>query len=211
LNELGIAAVRKASRDFKLGNVGAGMGGMAGDLKGGLGSASAVSDDSLKVGALVAVNCVGSAVIPGTNTLWAWPYEQAGEMGGQTPPVLDGDLPMAEILPGLPGENTTLGAVATNARLTKGQVKRIAMMAHDGYARTIRPIHTPFDGDSIFSLSLAEWGPDEVDPVLLARIGSLAADCMSRAIGRALWHAESLGRFISYRDKIGTSRSAEND
>jgi L-aminopeptidase/D-esterase-like protein len=200
---LGITAARNAGRDFKLGNAGAGMGGMAGDMKGGLGSASAVADDGLQVGALVAVNCVGSGVIPGTHTLWAWPYEQAGEMGGQTPPVLDGDLPMAETLPGLPGEHTTLGVVATNGRLTKGQAQRVAIMAHDGYARAIRPIHTPFDGDSIFALSLAGWGPAEVDPVLLARIGSLAADCMARAIGRALWHAESLGLFVSYRERIG--------
>ena len=204
--ELGIAAARKAGHDFKLGNAGAGLGGTAGDMKGGLGSASAVGDDGLTVGALVAVNCVGSGVMPGTKTLWAWPFEQNGEMGGQSPPVLHGDLPMAETMPGLPAENTTIGVVATNAHLTKGQAQRVAMMAHDGYARTIRPIHTPFDGDTIFSLALADWGPDEVDPVLLARVGSLAADCMARAIGRALWHAESLGDLVSYRDKYDGRR-----
>ena len=203
---LGIAAAREAGREFELGNAGAGLGGTAGDMKGGLGSASAVGDDGLTVGALVAVNCVGSGVIPGTDTLWAWPFEQAGEMGGQKPPVLAGDLPMAEAMPGLPAENTTIGVVATNARLAKGQAKRVAMMAHDGYARTIRPIHTPFDGDTIFSLALASWGPDAVDPVLLARIGSLAADCMARAVGRALWHAESLGELVSYRDRTGAAR-----
>jgi len=204
--ELGIAAARQAGREFKLGNAGAGLGATAGDMKGGLGSASAVGDDGLQVGALVAVNCVGSGVIPGTNTLWAWPFEQVGEMGGQTPPTLSGDLPMAETMPGLPAENTTIGVVATNARLTKGQAKRVAMMAHDGYARSIRPIHTPFDGDTIFSLACGTWGPDEVDPVLLARIGSLAADCMARAIGRGLWHAESLGDLVSYRDRTGAAR-----
>ena len=203
---LGIAAAREAGREFELGNAGAGLGGTAGDMKGGLGSASAVGDDGLTVGALVAVNCVGSGLIPGTDTLWAWPFEQAGEMGGQKPPVLAGDLPMAEAMPGLPAENTTIGVVATNARLAKGQAKRVAMMAHDGYARTIRPIHTPFDGDTIFSLALASWGPDAVDPVLLARIGSLAADCMARAVGRALWHAESLGELVSYRDRTGAAR-----
>ncbi len=196
----------RPGREFALGNAGAGLGATAGDLKGGLGSASAVADDGLEVGALVAVNCVGSGVIPGTGTLWAWPYEQAGEMGGQRAPVLAGDLPMAEAMPGLPAENTTLGVVATNARLTKGQARRVAIMAHDGYARALRPIHTPFDGDSIFALALAGWGPDAVDPVLLARIGSLAADCMARAIGRALWHAESLGQLVSYRDRIGAAR-----
>jgi L-aminopeptidase/D-esterase-like protein len=110
-------------------------------------------------------------------------------------------------MPGLPAENTTLGVVATNTRLTQAQARRIAIMAHDGFARAIRPIHTPFDGDSIFALALAGWGPEEVDPALLARIGSLAADCMARAIGRALWHAETLGQFISYRDRIGARQT----
>ena len=204
--ELGIAGARKVGRDFKLGNAGAGLGGTAGDMKGGLGSASAVCDDGLTVGALVAVNCVGSGVIPGTKTLWAWPFEQAREMGGQTPPVLHSDLPMAETMPGLPAENTTLGVVATNATLSKGEAQRVAMMAHDGYARSIRPVHTPFDGDTIFSLAIGSWGAGEVDPALLARIGSLAADCTARAIGRALWHAENLGDVICYRDKIGVPR-----
>jgi L-aminopeptidase/D-esterase-like protein len=201
--ELGISAARKSGRDFKLGNAGAGLGGTAGDMKGGLGSASAVAEDGLKVGALVAVNCVGSGVMPGTGTLWAWPFEQTGEMGGQPAPVLEGDMPMAETMPGLPAENTTIGVVATNAQLDKAQARRVAMMAHDGYARAIRPIHTPFDGDTIFSLATASWGPGDVDPVLLARVGSLAADCMARAIGRGLWHAESLGDLTCYRDRFG--------
>jgi L-aminopeptidase/D-esterase-like protein len=198
---LGIAAASGAGRDFALGNAGAGLGATAGDLKGGLGSASAVAD-GLEVGALVAVNCVGSGVIPGTGTLWAWPYEQAGEMGGQSAPVLAGDLPMAEAMPGLPAGNTTLGVVATNARLTKGQAQQVAIMAHDGYARALRPIHPPFAGDSIFAVALGTWGA-EVDRVQLARIGSLAADCMARPIGRALWHAESLGALVAYRDSTG--------
>ncbi len=200
---LGLRAAQNAGEPFGLGNVGAGLGATAGDLKGGLGSASAVGDDGLQVAALVAVNCVGSGVIPGTDTLWAWPFEQQGEMGGQKAPVLDGDLAMAEAMPGLPAENTTIGVVACNARLSKAQAERVAIMAHDGYARAIRPIHTPFDGDTIFSLATAAWGPEAVDPVLLARIGSLSADCMARAIGRALWHAESLGEQKCYRDTHG--------
>lgn len=204
--DLGIAAARKAGRDFKLGNAGAGLGSSAGDIKGGLGSASAVGEDGLMVGALVAVNAIGSGVIPGTKTLWAWPFEQAGEMGGQTPPVLHGDMPMAESMAGSPAENTTIGVVATNAKLTKAQAERVAIMAHDGYARSLRPVHTPFDGDTVFSLATADWGPDSVDPNLVARIGSLAADCMARAVGRALWHAETLGPYKSYRDKTGVTR-----
>lgn len=197
---LGLQAVQNARETFDLGNAGAGLGASAGPLKGGLGSASAVSDDGLQVAALVAVNAIGSAVMPGTDTLWAWPFEQEGEMGGQKPPVLDGDLAMAEAMPGQPAENTTIGVVACNARLSKAQAERVAIMAHDGYARAIRPIHTPFDGDTVFSLATGSWEPDAVDPDLLLRIGSLAADCTARAIGRALWHAESLGDLKSYRD-----------
>lgn len=200
---LGLLAAEDAGETFALGNAGAGLGASAGTLKGGLGSASAVSDDGLQVAALVAVNAIGSVVIPGTDTLWAWPFEQEGEMGGQKPPVLDGDLAMAESMPGLPGENTTIGVVACNARLSKAQAERVAIMTHDGYARAIRPVHTPFDGDTAFSLATATWGPDKVEPDLLMRIGGLAADCMTRAVGRALWHAESLGDLKSYRDTHG--------
>ncbi len=203
---LGLQAADDTGETFDLGNVGAGLGASAGALKGGLGSASAVSDDGLQVAALVAVNSVGSGVMPGTDTLWAWPFEQQDEMGGQTPPVLNGDLAMAGSMPGLPAENTTIGVVACNARLSKAQAERVAIMAHDGYARAIRPIHTPFDGDTVFSLATAAWGPDAVDPDLLLLIGSLAADCMARAIGRALWHADSLGDLKSYRD---THRGAD--
>ena len=197
---LGLQAARNAGEAFDLGNAGAGLGASAGALKGGLGSASAVSDEGLQVAALVAVNCVGSAVIPGTDTLWAWPFEQNSEMGGQKPPALDGDLAMTEAMTGLPGENTTIGVVACNARLSKAQAERVAIMAHDGYARAIRPVHTPFDGDTVFSLATAMWGPETPDPDLLMGIGGLAADCMTRAVGRALWRAESLGDLKSYRD-----------
>ncbi|MEM7121163.1 MAG: P1 family peptidase [Pseudomonadota bacterium] len=197
---LGHRAAQNACESFDLGNAGAGLGASAGTLKGGLGSASAVSNDGLQVAALVAVNCVGSAVIPDTGTLWAWPFEQQREMGGQKPPTFDGDLALAEAMPGLPGENTTIGVVACNARLSKAQAERVAIMTHDGYARAIRPVHTPFDGDTVFSLATATWGPDAVESDLVMRIGGLAADCMTRAVGRAIWHAESLGDLKSYRD-----------
>jgi L-aminopeptidase/D-esterase-like protein len=87
-----------------------------------------------------------------------------------------------------PGANTTLGVIACNADLTSVECKRVAIMAHDGIARAVRPAHTPFDGDTIFALAS---GALELDPALqraahIARIGSAAADCMARAIARAV-------------------------
>ena len=83
-------------------------------------------------------------------------------------------------------QNTTIGAAATDAPLTRAQAERVAMMAHDGFARAIRPIHTPFDGDAIFAISTAPPGTAPVDAVTLAHIGTLAADCVARAVRRAV-------------------------
>lgn len=202
---LGGQAAAGAAAEFALGNAGAGLGAKSGQiegaLKGGLGSASLVTGDGLQVGALVAVNAVGSTVIPGTTTLWAWPFERDGEMGGQTPPAGPGAVDLAAGRGGRPGENTTIGLVATNASLDKGAARRVAIMAHDGYARAIRPVHTPFDGDTIFCLATAA-DPRPVDPEALYRIGALAADCMARAIGRAVVEARSLGDMVAYRDWV---------
>ena len=91
-------------------------------------------------------------VIPGTRTFWAWPFELVGEFGGQTPP----DAPPAELdhdFAAPAGANTTLTVIATDADLTRAQAKRVALMAHDGYARAIRPVHTPLDGDTVFVLA----------------------------------------------------------
>lgn len=188
---LGREALGAVSRDFELGRVGAGRGATCGDRLGGLGSASVVSDDDLQVGALFAVNAVGSAYIPGTNTLWAWPFEQDGELGGQQPPTapvsLQPDFPAAPSV----GGNTTIGIVATNAPLTKAQCERVAIMAHDGLARALRPVHTPFDGDSVFVVATgtAQGVWSTIGPRELARIGALAADCVARAIGRGVYEA----------------------
>ena len=200
---LGLAAAQAAASDFVLGNAGAGLGARAGRLKGGLGSASALSDDGLQVGALVAANPVGSVVMPGSSTLWAWAWEQQDEMGGQRPPGA-GVGTASELPPeGRIGGHTTIGVVATNARLDKAGARRIAIMAQDGLARAIRPVHTPFDGDTIYVLSTGTSTLADPEPLLLSRIGSLAADCVARAIGRAVWCAESLGDMPSYRSRYG--------
>ncbi|UXR63952.1 P1 family peptidase [Bdellovibrio bacteriovorus] len=208
--ELGRKALDAASLDFKLGCAGAGYGAKAGPLKGGLGSASSISGDGLQVGAIVAVNCVGSPIMPGQSSFWAWPFEQANEMGGQPVPTSSIDFNSAaeawtgSPLDSLAGENTTIGVVATNARLTKSEAQRVAIMAQDGYARSIRPVHTPFDGDTVFAASTGMWGQDIKERAdLVNRIGLVAADCLARAVARGVYEATALGNFPSYRDVHG--------
>lgn len=214
--DLGRAALDAASQDFKLGCAGAGFGAKAGPLKGGLGSASAISGDGLQVGAIVAVNCVGSPLMPGQSSLWAWPFEQNGEMGGQPLPTaaINFDSP-EEAWTGSPldsmlnlsnqaGMNTTIGVVATNAKLTKAEAQRVAIMAQDGYARSIRPVHTPFDGDTVFAVAMGTWDPPgAVRPDLVNRIGLVAADCLARAVGRGVYEATALGALPSYKEVHG--------
>ncbi|MBL4907752.1 MAG: P1 family peptidase [Sneathiella sp.] len=188
-----------------MGNIGAGYGATAGKIKGGLGSASAVSDDGLQVGALIAVNPVGSVTVPGTHNFWAWELEQGDEFGGYGAPHFEGDLSMEAISSGRLGANTTLGVVATNMTLSKSQARRVAIMAQDGYARAIRPVHTPFDGDTIFVLSTEKRALDQPEPLAVARIGAIAADCVARAIARAVYHADSLGVLPGYHSHYKNS------
>ena len=100
------------------------------------------------------------------------------------------------------GANTTLVAIATNLRLTRAQAKRIAIMAQDGLARAIRPVHTPFYGDSVFVLATGAHTAPTVTPQLLAAVGLLAADAAARAIAKGVYRAESLGDFPSYQEKF---------
>lgn len=200
--KLAVKACEAAGSAFKLGNAGAGYGGRAGAYKGGLGSASAVTESGLQVGALVAVNSFGSPVIPGTATLWAWPFEQNGEMGRQVAPravsVAPG-LPDDLKRPPQPGGNTTIGVVAANAILTPAQAKRVAIMAQDGLARSLRPVHTPLDGDTVFVVATGERPLADPAALDLTLIGSLAADCLARAVGRAVFEADALGPWEAYR------------
>ncbi len=197
--ELGIEAVKNTADTFGLGNVGAGYGAAAGTLKGGLGSASTITDDGIQVGAVIAVNPVGSVIVPGTHNFWAWGLEQNNEFGGYGAPELVEDLSLEAINSGRLGANTTLGVVATNVTLTKSQAQRVAIMAQDGYARAIRPVHTPLDGDTIFALSTEKKTLEQPEPLALARIGAIAADCVARAVARAVYHADSLGALPGYR------------
>ncbi|HEX4295859.1 MAG TPA: P1 family peptidase [Rhizomicrobium sp.] len=199
---LGAAAAAAAAADFALGNSGAGYGAVAGKYKGGLGSVSAVTDDGFTVGALAAVNSVGSPLIPGTDVFWAFAFEQNGEFGGRRlgrDIVLDLDLP-DDMKGARPQENTTIAIVATDAALTRPELARIAVMAADGFARALRPVHTPFDGDIVFTVSTAKKELGSMRAREVMRLGSIAADCIARAIARGVYEASSLGNIKSYRD-----------
>lgn len=183
---LGRAAFDAAAADFALGTAGAGFGAMTGTLKGGLGSASCVLPSGITVGALVAVNALGSATVGDTPHFWAAPWEEAGEFGGLGPaPCIPQDAP----LPGKRmGEATTIAIVATDARLTKSQAQRMAVAAHDGMARALVPSHTPLDGDLVFAVATA--GRDMADPLTDGfQIGHAAATCLARAIARGVFLA----------------------
>jgi L-aminopeptidase/D-esterase-like protein len=188
---LGIAAAEAAAVGFDLGTAGAGYGAMAGLLKGGVGSASIVTEDGITVGAIVAVNSFGSVVASDGRTFWAAPYEIDGEFGGLGPTGLSGapeDWGLAKVAPAIRA-NTTIAAVATDAALTPAQTRRIAVMAQDGLARAIRPVHAPFDGDAVFALSTARRELSGPEPLAITRLGALAADCLARAIARAVYEA----------------------
>ena len=196
-------ACEEASRDIELGTAGAAYGARSGDLKGGLGSASAVDGRGLQVGALVAVNSRGSTTIGDQPQFWAWPLEQGTEFGGLPPPQgrAPPEPPVRQT--GFPGQHTTLAVVATNALLGKAEALRVAMMAQDGLARAIRPVHTPFDGDIVFSLATGRHRPD-LDPVRLSeRVGAIAADCLARAVARGIYLATALPGMPAWRDRFG--------
>ena len=200
---LGRAAAEAAGTHFSLGNAGAGLGAKAGRIKGGLGSASLISG-GLQVGALVAVNPVGAVTLPGQRQFWAWALERDGEFGGLPPPTTGVGAEPALPVDGRIGGHTTICAIATNARLDKAGAERVAIMAHDGLARAIRPAHTPFDGDSVFVMATGALPLDAVapsDPLAIATIGHMAADCLARAIARGVYAATSLGDLVAGRDR----------
>ena len=101
--------------------------------------------------------------------------------------------------PPQPAQNTTIAVVAVNAVLSPAQAKRIAIMAQDGMARALRPIHTPVDGDVVFVMATGERTLREPLPYHLTVLGSLAADCLARAIGRAVFEADAMGPWEAYR------------
>jgi len=196
---LGLRAVASAAKDFALGNAGAGLGATAGRLKGGIGSASLVLASGTTIGAIVAVNSWGAVVRPDCGRFWAADLALAGEIDRQPAiPELALDAEdFSQCGAAIPGANTTIAVVATDAALDKAGCRRLAIMAQDGLARAIRPVHTPFDGDTVFALSTGTGAA--IDPAGLTRLGSAAADCLARAVMRAVLAAEPLGGIPSWR------------
>ncbi len=201
-NALGRKAYAARSKATPLGNAGAGLGAVAGALKGGQGSASIVTQDGFTVAALVCVNSWGSTTMPNARAFWAHPFEIDGEFGGAQPVAQSFD---AEDWGGAkfdpqPRANTTIACVATDAALTSAEAKRIAQMASAGLARAIRPVFAPFDGDVVFALSTGQRETSEPRALTIARLGAIAADCLTRAVARGVYSAQSVGAHRAWRD-----------
>lgn len=184
--DLGATALNAAATSFQIGTAGAGTGATTANLKGGLGSASIQLENGMTVGALVAVNALGSATVGETPNFWAAPFEEGREFGGLGPSQT---FPRGfETKLASHREATTIAIVATDAVLTQAQATRMAIAAHDGMARALVPSHTPMDGDLVFAAATGE--KPLADPLGDALIlGHAAATCLARAIARGVYAA----------------------
>lgn len=190
---------------LEMGTVGAGTGAQAGGLKGGVGSASVQLDSGITVAALVVVNAIGSPVMPDTGQLWGARHLLSGDLAGLGLPdgVALGTPDDADLLAAKNAAEaanptsrvprtlaTTIGVVATDATLTKSQAARLAGSGHDGMARAINPIHTMYDGDTLFGLATGQGeapSPADFHEMLMA-----AGEVMTRAIVRGVLAATSV-------------------
>jgi L-aminopeptidase/D-esterase-like protein len=203
--ELGYLAADTAAADFALGSVGAGTGATTVNCKGGIGSASERCADGTIVGAIAAVNAVGSVTVGGGPWFWAAPFERGGEFGGRGFPATPAPDALAPVTKGTVRESTTLVVVATDAALNKAQAKRLAIMAQSGLSRAIYPVHTPLDGDVVFTASTGRR-PLADGHVGLTHLGTLAANAVARAIARGVFEAAALpfpGALRSWKDQFG--------
>jgi len=202
--EWGEKACQAASGNpVEIGSVGAGTGAWSGSIKGGLGSASLILDSGITTAALVAVNSGGSVIDPMTGRPWEIGLQIEAEFGRQgkraviLPPQTESSA----------AQNTTIAVVATDATLTRSQAQKVAQMAHDGLARAIRPAHTMFDGDTIFCMATGRQKLPETPGFFsvtqaqaISDIGHAAADCMSRAIIKAILTATIIGGIAAFCD-----------
>jgi len=192
---MGRAACQAASVACPVGSVGAGFGATTATLRGGLGTASSALDGGGIVGALAAVNPLGSVTVGAGPHFWAAPFERDGEFGGLGLPHpwptdgLDVRLKGAVGHAGI-AQNTTIAIVATNARLSKREAHRLAVMAQTGLARSIYPVHTPLDGDVVFAVATGEAAFDSSHGAL-ARLGAIAANTLARAVARGVYAADA--------------------
>jgi L-aminopeptidase/D-esterase-like protein len=201
--DFGYAAAAGAQADFALGSIGAGTGATTANFKGGVGSASAQTIDGCTVGALAAVNAVGSVTVGGGPWFWAAPFEVDGEFGGLGLPNPFPSQALEPVTKGSARISTTLVVVATDATLTKAQAKRLAVMAQSGLSRAIYPVHSPLDGDVLFAASTSRRPlPDTV--VGLTVLGALAANVVARAIARGVYTAKTPpGSIACWQDQFG--------
>ena len=200
---LGQQALENTGTTFDIGTIGAGTGATTATLKGGLGSASVILSSGHTVGALVAVNALGSAIVGDGPHFWAAPFEVGEEFGGMgpAPTYPDPHLPTTKLAH---HANTTIGIVATDAALTQAQCTRMATAAHDGFARALVPSHTPMDGDAIFAAAtgVRPLNTPIADTLML---GHAAATCMARAIASAVYAASPMADDIHpcWRERHG--------
>ena len=205
--DLGYDAFRAAAKgDFALGTAGAGTGATTATVKGGLGSASAVSRGGQRIAALAAVNAMGSATIGDGPHFWAAPFERDREFGGLGMPEIVTQDASALRLKGVNLTATTIGAVITDARLTKAEAHRLAVMAHGGLARALLPAHLPLDGDTVFAA--ATGAQPLAGPTDFLELCHLATLVMARAIARGVYEATALpfaGAQAAWRDRFRTA------
>jgi L-aminopeptidase/D-esterase-like protein len=203
--DLAYAACEAAGADFALGTAGAGFGATIQRYKGGLGSASCLTEDGYSIGALVAVNAVGNVTVADSRHFWAAPCEINAEFGGHGWPQ---SMPSDALEPRFKGaaRNTTIAIIATDANLNRDALRRLAVMAQSGLARAIYPVHSPLDGDTVFALSTAHRPVDDALPTL-ARLGAYAANTLARAVARGVYEATAFANdpkgLPAYRDVFG--------
>jgi L-aminopeptidase/D-esterase-like protein len=204
----GYSAAEAAGTEVALGTVGAGAGARVGVLKGGVGTASVTLESGVTVGAIVVVNAAGEVI--DTATGLPWQADQIEEFGLTRPPA-DQIAAFAARNVEFSALNTTIAVIATDAALSPAGCHRIAIAAHDGLARTIRPCHTPLDGDTVFALATGavEVPPDPETPAsmspevpLITAVGAAAADVLARAVLVGVLAAESVAGIPTYRDML---------
>lgn len=200
----GAAACAAASAAApRQGSVGAGAGATAGRLKGGVGGASVVLASGHTVGALAVANPLGDVVDPATGLPWS--YRATGDFGLRPPDPHQ--VRAAGAVPPRTALNTTIGVVATDAALTKSQCRRLAMVAHDGLARAVRPAHSLYDGDTVFALATGTVagpvGPDTVNELCAA-----AAEVFERAVVHGVLAAATVAGVTCHRDRYPSAHSA---
>jgi len=189
--EMGYSAFQAARKGaFVLGTVGAGTGATTATFKGGIGSASGVTQSGHRIAALLAVNAMGSTTMGNGPNFWAAPFERNGEFGGLGFPQRITDEDTAMRIKGVKLKATTIGVVVTDAVLTKAQAHRLSIMAHDGLARAVLPAHLPGDGDTIFSAATGRKSLG--DPSDFAELCHLATLVTARAVARGVYEATTL-------------------